>query len=348
LGINLCLRDIPCKLPVLAVFAERLRSGEIAPRKHRLKAGSVADYMCSIGEEIASLGDAPDPRLGIGGQVHTILRQPYAAYSRDDDPPERVKPVPFQLLKWAVERLQTSTANKAIADLLVIGYFFLLRPGECCYKRGEDNTPFRLQDVSLEIHDATLNAAVLDLSLLEDAAKVTLRFTTQKNGIQDEDITHGSTDDPMLCPRKAVARRIRHLRENNAPSTAPLFTVYDEHGRSTNISSTPLTAWLRKGAAAEELKHLNFSPTDVSARALRAGGCMALFRANISQTNMQLMGRWRSSAMKCYLHRAGADTIDFAQKMITFGSFKLNAHSPLPLPADVIPIVLPYLDAPQA
>ena len=256
-----------------------------------------------------------------------------------------MKPIPLQLLAHVVKRLQRSQYLQALADLLIIGYFFLLRPGEYCYKRDE-NTPFRLQDVSFELSGATCNAATVDLSLLDSASLVHLRFTTQKNGVRDEDITHGTSTDPLLCPCRAVARRVRHLRRHNAATTTPLHTVYTASG-STAIGSQVLTTELRRGLQAFG-DSLNILPKEISARALRAGGCMALFRANLSRTNMQLMGRWRSWAMLEYLHRAGTDTSSFASKMLQFGSFKLNKHSPLPLPPDVIPIVQPFVEADAA
>jgi hypothetical protein len=110
------------------------------------------------------------------------------------------------------------------------------------------------------------------------------------------------------------------------------------------VSSTPLTTALRAGVKSLGTK-LNITAREISARALRAGGCMALFRANLSRTNLQLMGRWRSWAMLEHLHRAGTDTCTFATKMLQFGSFKLHNHTPYPLPEDVIPILAPFLQA---
>ena len=287
------------------------------------------------------MGADPDPRYGISGKLHIVLRQQYKGYSNDDPPPERVKPVPLQLLRFVVDSLQSTELCKAVADLLIIGYFFLLRPGEYCFQK-DDNNPFRLQDVSFDVASTTLNATAIPLDDLPSTLLVHLRFTTQKNGVRDEDITHGSTDDPLLCPLKAVARRIRHLREHNAAADTPLHIVYRRGGTPQAVPSSALTARLREGVTKLGAT-LNFTTQEVSARALRAGGCMALFRANISRTNMQLMGRWRSWAMLEYLHRAGTDTSSFAKQMLDCGAFRLHRHTPLPLPQDVIPIVQPFL-----
>ena len=140
-----------------------------------------------------------------------MLRQQYRAYSKEDPPPERVKPIPLQLLRHTVQTLQTDELSRGMADLLIIGFFFLLRPGEYCHNQDGENHPFRLQDCSFELAGQQTNAATIPPLALAATTLVLLRFTTQKNGIRDEDIFHGVTADPLVCPKKAVARCIQHL-----------------------------------------------------------------------------------------------------------------------------------------
>lgn len=284
-----------------------------------------------------------DPRHGIGGKIHVVLRHQYSAYSKEDPPPERVKPIPMQLTRHTVTSLQLDELSRAMADLIIIAVFFLLRPGEYCYNTDGNNAPFRLQDVSFELNDVQTNAVTVPLDLLATATLVLLRFTTQKNGIRDEDIFHGPTIDPLLCPRKAVARRVTHLRNNNASPDTPLHTVYIG-GTATNVSSKSLTKALRD-ALATIPDPINIAASEISARALRAGGAMALFRANIDPENIQLVGRWRSWAMREYLHRSATDTSTYAQKMLNCGNFTIQRLAPYPLPQDAINIIQPYVEA---
>lgn len=178
-GLDLYLRDVKAKLSILQVFALRLRTGQIAPRHKPIKAGTVADYLCTVGEEIAGVGADPDPRYGISGKLHIVLRQQYKGYSNDDPPPERVKPVPLQLLRFVVDSLQSTELCKAVADLLIIGYFFLLRPGEYCFQK-DDNNPFRLQDVSFDVASTTLNATTIPLDDLPRTLLVHLRLLLRR------------------------------------------------------------------------------------------------------------------------------------------------------------------------
>ena len=333
LGINQHLENVGPKLPILSVFASQLRQGLIAPSKHSLRANTVADYVCTVAETIASLGTEVDPRFGINGKLHILLQQQYKSYRNDDPPPDRVKPVPLGLILHVVQHLQGTPMGAAKADLIIIAFWFLLRPGEYCFNPDGDNAPFRLQDVSFEYFSETVNAALLPIPLLGPLPEVHLRFTIQKNMTRDEDISHGDTSHPLLSPVKAVWRRVEHLRKHNAPPGTPLHTVYID-SQPINITSKQLTDDLRAGVEAIG-PSLNLLPSEISARALRAGGCMALFRANVSATNIRLMGRWRSWAMIEYLHRSGTDTSHYAQLMFDKGNFRLVRHSPLPTDTDV-------------
>lgn len=343
-SIDKYFRNVQPQLPFLQVFAHRLRLGLISPSGKPIFSGTVCDFLATVGEEISRMGPQNrDPRYGVSGKLHVVLRQQYRAYSKDDPPPERVKPIPLQLLRHTVNCLQCDGLSRAMADLLVIGMFFLLRPGEYCYNKDGDNFPFRMQDVSFDIAGVQTNATVIPLPSLDTAALVLMRFTNQKNGIRDEDIFHGPTTDPLICPRKAVARRIKHLRANDAPPDTPLHTVFVD-GTAVNISSQSLTQSLRQalGTIGESL---NIAPSEISARALRAGGAMALFRANVDPENIQLVGRWRSWAMREYLHRSATDTSSYAQKMLNFGNFTIQRLAPYPLPQDALAVIQPYVEA---
>ena len=132
-----------------------------------------------------------------------------------------MKPVPIQLLRHAYQALLASPLACApvVANMLVIGYFFLLRPGEYTYD-ATNNHPFRLQDVTFETCMGLLNAATASERVLSKALqRVLLNFTDQKNGIRDQAIAHGDTSDPELSPLQAVLRQVLYLRQHRAPRT---------------------------------------------------------------------------------------------------------------------------------
>jgi hypothetical protein len=66
--------------------------------------------------------------------------------------------------------------------MLLLGFFFLLRPGEYAFTNNPDASPFRLCDAHLLINSRRLDpytASKFDLSRVNYVA---LEFTTQKMG----------------------------------------------------------------------------------------------------------------------------------------------------------------------
>jgi hypothetical protein len=99
---------------------------------------------------MASLG-CPDPRLQPSGKLDLRLSMQLNAYSKADPPPQRVKPVPLPILTHtaSVCHLARNNQANAIADMLLLGFFFLLRPGEYAKTQNPDSCPFRLCDIHL-------------------------------------------------------------------------------------------------------------------------------------------------------------------------------------------------------
>ena len=84
-------------------------------------------HLWQVGEETSRMGpENRDPRYGVSGKIHVVLGQQYRAYSIEDPPPERVKPIPLQLVLHAVNNLQSDELSRAMADLIITGLFFLL------------------------------------------------------------------------------------------------------------------------------------------------------------------------------------------------------------------------------
>jgi hypothetical protein len=276
---------------------------------------------------------APNPRLDSAGHVVPPLQQLQRSWKSSDPSPVRVKPVPLALARHAVNTQDPSDPlQSAIRDLLLIGYFYLLRPGEHTYS-GPGGHPFRLCDTSFELPNAAaINGSSIDDASLGLAVRVNLNFTTQKNGEQNESITHGDTGDPLLSPVQAVRRRVQHLRRHHASPLTPLYTVFLPAGRRTKVTCNHLTLALRSSCRLIGAS-LGITPSDISARALRAGGAMALLRADVDPMVVQLMGRWKSDVMIQYLHRSALDTSDLSSRMLTGGNFVIPQHQQLP--ADV-------------
>lgn len=279
---------------------------------------------------MALLG-ASDPRLDAHGNIHYSLQQQLRGYARLDTPADRVKPIPFAIIQHLVTNAATPL-QQAVSDIATIGFYFLLRPGEHTVSTTtSDSTPFCLQDVTFKLGNTILPGTSGPLHLIQLATFATLRFTKQKNGTENELIGHARSGHSTTCPVLALIRRTIHLRAHNAPPTTPLCSVYIQDNTTTTVTSEKLTAALRHSATLL-YPQLGFPAADISARALRAGGAMALLCAKVDSDIIKLIGRWKSDQMLRYLHlQAYPQMQSFSRLMATHGDFRL-LHAPTPPP----------------
>lgn len=274
---------------------------------------------------------APDFRLDSHGKPNYLLQQQLKGYARHDPPASRVKPIPFPIL----QHMQTSaltTHDHAVADLAIVGFFFLLRPGEHVQSQSTSDTrPFTLRDVTFQLGTTLLPAASTDPAVFALATFVTLRFTRQKNGTENEIIGHARSGHTTICPVLALIRRCTNLRLHQAPPTTPLSTVYTTPTHAITVNAATLTAHLRRSAAVLQ-PTTGFDPADVSSRALRAGGAMALLCAEVDSDTIQLLGRWKSNQMLRYLHvQAHTKVHTFSKRMVQNGDFRLLHNQSHPI-----------------
>jgi len=316
MGLDPFLQAFEDKIPVLQVFAHRVRSGELASNGNPIRARSIEDYLRFVSQTFLHVG-ADDPRLNTAGKIDFRLSRTISAWKKKDPPPQRVKPIPIQVIRrisFIAQNLpQDSELLRATADMIMIAFFFLLRPGEYT-DSPSDTVPFRFEDVQLMIGGRRLDIFTCPLKELAKARFATLTFTEQKNGIHGEVIGLARSGDPYTCPVLAIIRRITHLRSNNAPPNTPLARVFHKH--NTKVTPTLIRDTLRD--AVQYLgTDLGFLPQDVSARSLRAAGATALLVARVDTDIIRLLGRWRSDEMLRYLHLQAAPIMaDYSRRML--------------------------------
>lgn len=313
-------------IPYLQVFAQQWRSGKLAPCGNPVRRGSVDEALRSVGQTFASLG-AHDIRFNSFGKIDFRLARQLAFYSRSDDAPIRVKPLPItvvqELLSHAYAAVPPNPTLQATADMCCIAYFFLCRPGEYTTTTDE-STPFRLCDTQFFV-----GSDAIDLSTSTDAACLlatgcSLTYTNQKNGVRGEVIAHGVSGDPLCCATRALIRRCRHLLSYNAPPDTPLNMVFrPPYPSPFPVQSCNITQALRL-VVGRLGPRLGILPGDISSRSLRAGGAQALLCAGVDYAKIQLIGRWKSDTALQYLHAAALPAMkDYATRMVAGGSFSV-------------------------
>jgi len=320
--------DLTDPIPLLRLFAHRYRLGTLAPSGARVRSRTVENALRAVGQTVATLG-SPDPRLQPSGRLDLRLHRLLKAYSKEDDPPSRVKPIPLPIIAHAVTicHLQRSSKQLAIADMLLLGFFFLLRPGEYAASANPDSTPFRLRDIHVYRNQQRLDYASAPQHHLQTATAVALEFTNQKNGVRGELVGLRRSGHPTLCPVVAIVNRLLHFRLHRALPTAHLYQYFDGV-RWSAIDAPTLTNTLR-GAAQALGDTFGIAPEDISARSLRSSGAMSLLCAAVDTDVIRLLGRWRSDEMMRYLHVQALPILaPLATQMVTHGAFTLLPRPP--------------------
>ena len=334
LGQPPSLGDLPSqndRLSYLLVFGYRYRQRGRTNRP--VRTDQVDKALLAVGQGIARLGQ-PDPRLQAGTtKLHPLLSDFLRALRKEDDPQTRAYPANITILRAIPEALDLEHAEEGVLnqhtfDLIIVAFYWLLRPAEYLETPEEGRSQaFLFQHISLTIDginypatEAPLNDA-RSISRIEYAA---LTFADQKNATKGETVGHASTNDPVLCPAKALGRIARRLLRWRAQPNTPIHRHYNDHPKHRkwySIKSQFVTNALRWAA---RLKHPTTGiPLDhLSARSLRPGGATALLCAGVDTDIIQLLGRWKSDAMFRYLRiQAHTHSSRLAQRMLDHGAY---------------------------
>ena len=128
-------------VPILNAFTRDYRTGNIAPESRGVRSITVEDDVQSIGQVIAMLG-GKDPRMTSTGKSDGRMQLQFRCYSRQDPPPSQVNPIPVQVLRRLayVAAASRDPELQAVADMIIIAFFFLLRPGEYTDIKSDSST----------------------------------------------------------------------------------------------------------------------------------------------------------------------------------------------------------------
>ena len=254
-----------------------------------------------------------------------------SGWKKLDPPPNRVKPIPIQVIRYIlfVAQQSNSPVIKRTADMIVLAFFFLLRPGEYTTS-ASDTQPFDYKSVQLFLGRQRLDLESATDAQLECATFVSLTFDLQKNGVRGECIGLGLSGDPALCPVKTLTRIVVSQRHHNALPSTTLSSVF-YNNRWIPITPTMISTMIKQ--AVKYLgPALGFLETDVSARCLRAAGANALLSAKVDPHIISLIGRWRSDEMLRYL-TVQNDSImkSYAADMLHGGNYTLIPNQLVPM-----------------
>ena len=322
------------RLAYIIVFAVRYRRRPGKGGKS-IRADAVSKALTAIGKGIADLG-GEDPRFPFAGARHyrPVLADYMSAIRKEDDPSSRAYPVNMTIIRHLVTSLDLEherygILNRHVIDLIIVAFFWLLRPAEYLQGSGDPSDTrsqaFRFRDISLRLGGAVSiapSAPLNDENDLKQLQNSWLTFSDQKNAVRGETVGHATTSDAFFCGAKALGRIALHFRKYKAPPDTPISHHYNPTDKKWHaIRPALITNALRHAARA--CQHITgIDPDLVSARSLRPGGATALMMAGVDSDHICLMGRWRSDAMFRYLRiQVAAHQKSFAQRMLDNGNY---------------------------
>jgi hypothetical protein len=240
------------------------------------------------------------------------LAQMFAGWKKADPPTIKKLPIAVdipELLSALGASPGANELDKAIGDLALIAFYYLLRVGEYTIKGNRNTTKqtvqFRVEDVTFFRRDN--NGHLRQLSRFASLAEIlsadsaTLKLDNQKNGWKGVCIHQEANGDPIHCPVRALGRRIAHIRTNTADRSTFLSAFFVNKTRF-DVTDKDIRNSLKQAARALEYPEQKGIPIDrVDTHSLRSGGANALSLAGFSDRDIQKMGRWRSETFKEYI-----------------------------------------------
>jgi len=242
-------------------------------------------------------------------------------YKRTDPVTKKQVAVPVQVPNHIFRFTRTTSDRrlKAIGELTLIAFYFLLRVGEYTHHgKGVRRTQqFRLCDMKFFINERRIMPDQL-AQHFQQINLVCLTMDNQKNGNRGQSLSHHALmGDNQCCPVKAVvARAIDMVRDGATPET--LICAFKDAPSLPwqQVRSQDIVNVVKDALPAVGLKNSRFERSDVGSHSLRAGGAMALYLNSHTTLEIQRAGRWTSATFLEYIHsQLSATTRGLAQSM---------------------------------
>lgn len=296
---------------VLTGFAARVRSGFYG-RGRQIKAESARGAITAVGQTISLDAGINPTKEEHGTKLMFPVRLVLDGWRKDDGPTEKKLPVEADVPEYLVNlgrQANATSLQKAVGDLALIAFYYLLRIGEYTGKPTRNETKqtqqFKLRDVTFFKKDrfGRLRQLPRDAPahLILSADSATLKLDNQKNGWKGVCIHQHANGDCFLCPVRALGRRVLHLRSNGATG-ATYLSAYWEQGTCRYVTHSHISAGLKLAAAALDYPGCKGIPIErIDTHSLRCGGANALALSGYSDRQIQKMGRWRSATFLEYI-----------------------------------------------
>ena len=299
------------RVQLLAGFAARNRSGYYG-RKRTIKASTVASAITAIGQTIALEYAINPTKIEGSDKLLPRLQQILEGWAKADPPTQKQLPVEADVPEYIASLGRSPVAtelDRAIGDLTLIAFYYLLRIGEYTSKRTRNDTKqtvqFKFEDITFFKKNRSGHLQCLPqhspVTLIATADGATLKLDNQKNGWKGVCVFHETNGDPFLCPVRALGRRWTHIVKHHGSQKTYLSTYWDNNDQR-EVNSEHISRALKMAATMLRYPSTKGIPIQrVNTHSLRSGGANALSLAGYSDTQIQKMGRWRGATFKEYI-----------------------------------------------
>jgi hypothetical protein len=306
------------RVRVLTGFAARVRRGAYGWGK-RVQAGTVVGALTAVGQEIAlACGENPTKVLG-SDKILPRLQQIYDGWRKEDPATTKQLPVeadvPECLAEWGQQH-SAKELDRAVGDLTLVAFYYLLRIGEYTIKGNRNETKqmvqFKREDITFfkKNRRGQLRCLPRDAAddLIATADGATLKLDNQKNGWKGVCVYQEANGDWYNCPVWALGCQYLHLRMHGASAKTFLSTYWIDRVR-LDVTAENISRALKSAAAELQYPTTKGIPIErINTHSLRSGGANALALAGYSDTQIQKMGRWRGATFKEYIREELAAT----------------------------------------
>jgi hypothetical protein len=231
----------------------------------------------------------------------------YHSYKNEDPAPKPQLALPISVIDdvMANEGASTDPKDRALADLVVRAFFFLLRVGEHTPSGTRTTRTTQIRRKDMQFWRKLPNGLMGRISPLAtpadllEATAVTITLDNQKNGQRDAVLHHDSIPNNPLCPCKAAARRFIQMRLCAPTDANAILSLY---APGKHVSATQMAGVIRVAALRSMVWLQGYDLSRIGPHSLRASGAMQLKLNGASDSMIQKMGRWSSNTWLQYLH----------------------------------------------
>lgn len=291
---------------VLMAFAAKVRAGTFG-KGQRVGGQSVATTLRHVAQTFVLAGYG-DPRRSIHSpELGLAFTRLYHSYKNEDPAPKPQLALPISVIEDILknEGASPSPTDQALADLVILAFFFLLRVGEYTPPGNRKTRTTQIRRKDMQFWKKRPNGLIDRISpqatpaeiLAADAITITL--DNQKNGQRDAVLHHEALPNNPLCPCKAAARRFISMRRCAPTNANAILSLY---APNRHVSAAQISGVLRAAALRAMIWLQGYDLKRIGPHSLRASGAMQLKLNGVSDSMIQKMGRWSGATWQKYLH----------------------------------------------